>query len=177
MKKLYSIFIVFILVLVLISCSRIVDDIVPVISDELTPLSVDSIYVVTTDLQKLEKKQKLNYKSFISLLTENGFAYEEVTVVKPRNQLPKFSAKMKIIRVHDELINIVEYKSKLLLKWDASGISKDGTIFRTAMVDWASMPHFFKKDKLIVYYIGTDKEILAFLNDTFGEQFAGWNGS
>ncbi len=40
-------------------------------------------------------------------------------------------------------------------------------------VRWASTPHFFKRGKIIVLYVGTDKKILALLNSMLGEQFAG----
>jgi len=40
-------------------------------------------------------------------------------------------------------------------------------------VEWETEPHFFKKDRVIVVYDGNDENILKFLYDEYGPEFAG----
>ena len=60
-------------------------------------------------------------------------------------------------------------KNASLLNEDASIINKDQPI----EVNWSKTPHFYKKEKIIVQYIGDDGKIINDLNEIMGEQFAG----
>ena len=51
----------------------------------------------------------------------------------------------------------------------------DGEITSTTNIDWASVPHYYLYDNMIVQYVGLDEEILALLSEFCGEQFAGGN--
>jgi hypothetical protein len=55
---------------------------------------------------------------------------------------------------------------------DASGIGPDGNP-RTAMIGWIEPPHFFRKERALVLYIGSDAAVLKALHDVLGPQFAG----
>ncbi len=41
------------------------------------------------------------------------------------------------------------------------------------MVGWVAPPHFYKKEKLIVLYVGDDNNVLDILEGVLGTQFAG----
>jgi hypothetical protein len=41
------------------------------------------------------------------------------------------------------------------------------------MINWVSDPHFYRTDKLLTLYIGTNEEIIELLNEGLGPQFAG----
>lgn len=60
-------------------------------------------------------------------------------------------------------------KSSSLLNEDASIINKEQPI----EIEWPKNPHFYKKGKIIVQYIGEDKEIVTDLDKIMGKQFAG----
>ncbi len=51
----------------------------------------------------------------------------------------------------------------------------DGEIASMTNIDWASVPHYYLYDNMIVQYVGLDEEILALLSEFCGEQFAGGN--
>jgi hypothetical protein len=43
-----------------------------------------------------------------------------------------------------------------------------------AVTRWTSVPHFFRGNRLIVLYVGTDAAVLAALQRLLGPQFAGY---
>lgn len=58
---------------------------------------------------------------------------------------------------------------------NAKYISLDGSSFcngkESLEIDWISKPHFYKKESIIVNYVGEDEKILDDLKDIFGTQF------
>ena len=55
---------------------------------------------------------------------------------------------------------------------DAQQIGPDG-IPRTAMITWVAPPHFFRKERAFVIYVGDDEAVLKVLAEALGPQFAG----
>ena len=55
---------------------------------------------------------------------------------------------------------------------DARGIGPEGQ--PTGMtIAWAASPHFFRKERAFVLYLGDDPAVLALLTELLGPQFAG----
>lgn len=79
--------------------------------------------------------------------------------------------------VGKEALDIYVYSSNLKMERDAKRIDSDGSgyknLSKSVKVDWVAPPHFYKRGRLIVQYVGTDKKIMQDLKDIFGEQFAG----
>lgn len=57
-------------------------------------------------------------------------------------------------------------------KQDADQITPDGTP-KTVSVQWVASPHFFRAERLLVLYVGSDKAVLTVLTDLLSVQFAG----
>ncbi len=55
---------------------------------------------------------------------------------------------------------------------DASQIDPNGNP-RTARINWIAPPHFFRKERVIVIYLGRDTNALALLTELLGPAFAG----
>lgn len=55
---------------------------------------------------------------------------------------------------------------------DAQNIGPDGNP-RTMMITWVAPPHFYRKERVIVIYLGSDPAALKLLTDALGPQFAG----
>jgi hypothetical protein len=55
---------------------------------------------------------------------------------------------------------------------DASQIEPNGNP-RTARINWIAPPHFFRRERVIVIYLGSDANALALLTELLGPQFAG----
>ena len=55
---------------------------------------------------------------------------------------------------------------------DASQIEPTGNP-KTMRINWIAPPHFFRKERVIVIYLGSDASALAVLTELLGPQFAG----
>lgn len=59
---------------------------------------------------------------------------------------------------------------------DARHIEPDGSP-RTQQISWIDLPHFFRKERVIVLYVGSDTKALELLTEVLGPQFAGGSQS
>ncbi len=55
---------------------------------------------------------------------------------------------------------------------DANQIELNGNP-RTVRINWIAPPHFFRKERVLVIYLGSDANTLALLTELLGPQFAG----
>ena len=55
----------------------------------------------------------------------------------------------------------------------AGQVAPGGGSVGTAMMSWMAPPHFFRKDRLIVNYVGGEARVIAELTRLMGPQFAG----
>ena len=119
--------------------------------------------------------RKFDYAAFTDLLRENGLSVRE----EPTGD-GFLSVESKAVWVGENLLSVYEYPSNKDMEKDAQHIHPGGASFdfpeegRSAKVSWASYPHFFKKDLLIVLYVGEDEELVGFLREHLGEPFAGY---
>lgn len=78
----------------------------------------------------------------------------------------------------NENITVYMYESSEKMEEDASYIHEEGTSYNNGKnateISWVSYPHFFKKDNIIVLYVGEDLEIINALKEIIGLQFAGY---
>jgi len=79
----------------------------------------------------------------------------------------------RIINVNGQGIQIFEYAQVSKAGIEAKRVSSNGMTIGTTKPSWLSTPHFFKRKKLIVLYVGDDQTILRVLLSTLGNQFAG----
>lgn len=77
----------------------------------------------------------------------------------------------------NENISVYLYESSEKMEEDASYVDKGGSSYSNgkndALISWVSLPHFFKKDNIIVLYVGENPEIINALAELLGAQFAG----
>lgn len=102
-----------------------------------------------------------NRLSIMGLNAETGEA-----VMQPFLQVPG-----QILHVNGEDVQVYEYANEAAAAADAAQISPDGSL-TTIMIDWISIPHFYRFGNLIVLYVGTNSEILVALESILGPQFA-----
>ena len=78
----------------------------------------------------------------------------------------------------NENISVYLYESNEKMEEDSSSIDIGGTSYNNgkdnADIEWASLPHFFKKDNIIVIYVGENSAIIEALEEILGKQFAGY---
>lgn len=110
-----------------------------------------------------------DYASFIDSLRAERIS------IKPEGRVdqPFFSAKGRVISVYGEHLQIFQYPDRAKADMEAARVSSDGRTVGTTKPHWLARPHFFKKDKLIVLYVGDDEKVLKALEARLGRQFAG----
>lgn len=86
---------------------------------------------------------------------------------------PFFSVKAKVILLYGDPVQIFEYPSSARADAEAALVSTNGRTVGTAKPHWIAPPHFYKKDKLLVLYLGRNEKVLQALEARLGRQFAG----
>ena len=125
----------------------------------------------------LSSNDVMGYDSLIEKLTSSG------AEVKPLGDVeaPFFFVAGKEISVNGNDVQIFEHPDAAATDAKAKLISEDGLFIGTqtsegmdlSAVEWGGTPHFYKKGKLIVIYIGDDRKTKDVLTAALGAQFAG----
>ncbi len=121
-----------------------------------------------------EGGQVADYATFVAALISAGAPAEEIGPTE--NSM--FSGTGHIIKVNGQEVQAFEYPSPADMEKEAANIAPDGSQFTDkdgvpAMIDWINVPHFFKKGRLMVVYVGRDEQTLEMLRAALGDQFAG----
>lgn len=69
-------------------------------------------------------------------------------------------------------IQSFEYPSADAADADLSQIGADGNP-KNSIVEWTGAPHFFRKEQLVVLYVGEDQAVVNLLAELLGPQIAG----
>ena len=87
------------------------------------------------------------------------------------------------ISIGDDYLTIYEYDSGMAMETDAGFVGRGGSSIErpysgegadqvVTQITWASSPHWFKRDLLIVLYVGENEQIINFLAENLA-LFAG----
>lgn len=90
---------------------------------------------------------------------------------------PFLSGDGHVLRALEETIQVFVYPDADAARREAGGISPDGSSIvgqgTATMVTWVAAPHFFRRDRVIVLYVGEETTMLAALESVLGPPFAG----
>ena len=86
---------------------------------------------------------------------------------------PFFSVDGKMLEVHGEDVQVFEYSDATAAEEEAALVSSSGSAVGTTKIHWVGPPHFFRKGRLIVLYVGDNCRVLKALEAVLGLQFAG----
>ncbi len=90
---------------------------------------------------------------------------------------PFFSVEGHLLTVNAETVQVFAYATVDEANAEAAGISPDGSSFHregsATIVTWIGPPHFFRRDALLVLYVGVSSEVVEALEEVLGSQFAG----
>lgn len=115
----------------------------------------------------------IDFTSLVNSLTALGLNVDIGDEIKQ----PFFSVTSKVVTVAGEQIQVLEYTTASDADMEAEKISSDGTTIDndgiSTSILWTSKPHFYKKGKIIVIYIGENNTVINALTDILGSQFAG----
>ena len=90
-----------------------------------------------------------------------------------RQSHPYFSVTATRLSVAGENVYSFQYASAQAADRDAAEIAPDGYRVGNAHVDWIGPPRFYKKDQLIVLYVGSNRAVIEPLDRLLGAPVAG----
>ena len=111
-------------------------------------------------------------KDYISLVDNLRGAGANVDPVGEVTQ-SFFSVNGFVIKINGADVQVFEYVDATTAETEAQLVSSDGSSVGTSMIGWVAPPHFYKKERLIVIYVGDDVDVINILVDVVGTQFAG----
>lgn len=86
---------------------------------------------------------------------------------------PFLSVTGAMIKVDGEDVQVFQYSSPAEMEAQAALVSPDGGAVGSSKPHWIGPPHFYKKGRLLVLYVGDDARVLRALDAALGRQFAG----
>ncbi len=78
-----------------------------------------------------------------------------------------------MIKVRGEDVQVFQYSNVAAADAQAALVARDGGAVGTTKIHWVGSPHFYKKGKLLVLYVGDNDKVLKVLEAVLGQQFAG----
>ena len=91
----------------------------------------------------------------------------------PRDAFPFFSPQATRLSVAGDDVHVFQYATADEARREASHISAAGSPIATTQITWMSPPRFYRKDRLIVLYVGTEPDVAHALEAVLGRPFAG----
>lgn len=112
----------------------------------------------------------VNRAALVSALRREG-----VTVTArgraPREAFPFFSPRATRLSVAGDDVHVFEYASAATAAGDASHISPSGSPIGPHQISWIAPPRFYRKDRVIVLYVGTNPDVARALDAVLGPPF------
>lgn len=95
--------------------------------------------------------------------------------VQPAGKIQQnmFAANPQVLSVNNEDIWVFEYRSERDAKEELAQVAPDGTAVAGKQIHLVGSPHFFQNGTLVVFYEGSNQDILSLLESLLGPQIAG----
>ena len=122
------------------------------------------IYVMNTS-----NNESFSYESLFNNLKKYDPSIKESNVTKEIF----FKVPAKVIKVGEDKIQIYEYPSAEEMEKEALMISEEGYKVKNVIINWFKSPHFYKRNKILILYLGDDENIKNELERIVGNEFIG----
>jgi hypothetical protein len=90
----------------------------------------------------------------------------------PQSSYPFFSVSAQLLHVNGADVQVFEYASATRADSDASRVSPTGSPIGQSQVSWMDTPHFYKRHRVIVLFVGHSADVLRMLEGVLGKPFA-----
>lgn len=121
----------------------------------------------------LDSVGEMTLASFTDAISASGVP----VAVKSKVRQPFFSAEGMVLAIENEDVQVYEYHAADTARSEAGSVSPDGSTIAAgdalARVEWVATPHFYQRDRLIVVYVGHNRDVLDVLEGALGAPFAG----
>lgn len=104
--------------------------------------------------------------SLIDALRASGLTVNPVAKVSQQ----VLSGSGETVQVNSETIQVYEYPDAKAAQDDAANVQPNGTV-PGVTVTWPGQPHFYRKERIIVIYPGTNQTVLTALESALGKPF------
>lgn len=84
-----------------------------------------------------------------------------------------FTTEPKEVTVEGETVLQFTYPTTREARLDAAKIADDGSRVGARTLPWNGTPHFFRKENVMMLYVGSNQKVIDALKAEYGEQFAG----
>lgn len=91
---------------------------------------------------------------------------------EPRESYPFFTITGVQLSVSAQRITAFAYPTAAEAAAAAASVSTDGSTVGTSNILWVAPPRFYRKDAVIVLYVGTDSGVISLLDRALGAPFA-----
>jgi hypothetical protein len=78
-----------------------------------------------------------------------------------------------MIKVNSEDVQVFLYPNTTTAAAQAALVSPDGSSVGSSKLQWVGSPHFYRKGKLLVLYVGDDDQVRKALDTVLDRPFAG----
>lgn len=106
--------------------------------------------------------------SLAAALRAGGLTVEDAGIVEQ----PFFTGRAHVYIVEGD-VQVYEFASAGAAQQAAAQVSPTGGSIGTQQMTWMAPPHFFRKDNLVVIYLGSSPKVLGELQKLLGAEFAG----
>ena len=90
----------------------------------------------------------------------------------PLSSHPYFSVAGEGLTVNGVDVTVFAYSSNDRAAADAAKVSPTGSSIGQTQISWIDTPHFYKRDRLILLYVGHSADLLTVLDAVVGPPFA-----
>jgi hypothetical protein len=109
--------------------------------------------------------------TLIRLLARDGAAVTRAETL-PTSAYPFFSRSAQRIVVNGADVRVFEYPTAARAESDAARVSPNGTPIGQSQISWMDTPSFYRRDRVIVLYVGHAVDISKLLESILGPPFA-----
>ncbi len=94
--------------------------------------------------------------------------------VQPAGTLsqPFFEPQAQVVELNGERVQIFVFPDEEAAVQAAGTVSPDGSSVGATMLTWQDTPHFYRANRVIFLYVGSDQSILDVLQEAIGQPFA-----
>jgi hypothetical protein len=122
----------------------------------------------TVPAGRVESPAVSSPSSVAAALRAAGLTVEDAGIVEQ----PFFTGRAHVYVVEGD-VQVYEFASADAAQQSAAQVSPTGGSIGTQQMSWMAPPHFFRKQQLVVIYLGSSPKVLAELQNLMGAQFAG----
>jgi hypothetical protein len=112
--------------------------------------------------------------ALVDALRQQGATATRVEQLSPESHCLSVGARR--LLVNGENVYAFEYQTTGAAERDAATISPDGSSItpagRACMVSWSGPPRFYRQDRLLALYVGTNQDLIRLLDRVLGSPFA-----